>query len=77
MAEGEPRFRIAAKQSTKNLWAIDGTVEHNSRTISKPLSYEDVANVEDREIGVELLEMIKETEKAFREDNRKLVSDIE
>ena len=75
--EGEPRFRVAVKQTVKNLWQLDATIEHNSRTISKPLSYEDVAKVEDRELGVELLEMIKETEKAFRDDGRNLVSDIE
>ena len=76
MNDGEPRFRIAVKQTAKNLWQLDATIEHNSRTISKPLSYQDVANTEDRELGVELLEMIKETEKAFREDNRVLVSDL-
>ena len=68
---------MAAKQSTKNIWAIDGTVEHNSRTITLPLSSEDVADVEARELGVELLSMIKSTEKAFRDDGRSLVSDLE
>ena len=77
MTEGEPRFRVAAKQTAKNLWQIDGTVENNSRTITKPLSYQDVADVADRQIGVELLEMIKTTEEAFRDDGRQLVSDIE
>ena len=77
MTDGEPRFRIAAKQTAKNLWQLDGTIEHNSKTMSKPLSYEDVANRESRALGVELLEMIKETEKAFRDDGRNLVSDID
>jgi len=77
LTEGEPRFRIAGKQSTKNIWAIDGTVEHNSRTITKPLKIDDVIEPESRELGVELLEMIKATEDAFRKDGRKLVSDIE
>ena len=77
MTDGEPRFRVAAKQTAKNLWQLDGTIENNSRTITKPLSYEDVAKVEDRDLGVELLEMIKSTEDAFRKDGRNLVSDIE
>ena len=77
MNDGEPRFRIAVKQSAKNLWQLDATIENNSKTISKPLSYEDVAKVEDRDLGVELLEMIKSTEDAFRKDGRHLVSDIE
>ena len=77
MTEGEPRFRVAIKQTAKNLWQLDATIENNSRTITLPLSSEDVANVESRELGVELLNMIKETEKAFRDDGRNLVSDIE
>jgi len=77
LTEGEPRFRVAVKQTAKNLWQLDATIEHNSRTIEVPLSTEDVANTESRELGVELLNMIKETEKVFREDKRNLVSDIE
>ena len=77
MNDGEPRFRIAVKQTAKNLWQIDATIENNSRTITIPLSYKDVAKVEDRNLGVELLNMIKDAEDAFRKDNRSLVSDIE
>jgi len=77
LTDGEPRFRVAAKQTAKNLWQIDATIEHNSRTIEVPLSVEDVAKTESRALGVELLNMIKETEKAFRDDSRNLVSDIE
>ena len=75
--DNKPRFRIAVKQTAKNLWQLDATIEHNSRTITKPLNIDDVLDQEDRDLGVELLNMIKETEKAFREDNRNLVSDIE
>lgn len=76
MTDGEPRFRIAAKQTAKNLWQLDGTIEHKSRTIEIPLSAEDVGNTDSRALGVELLNMIKDTEKAFRDDKRNLVSDI-
>ena len=77
MADGEPRFRVAAKQTAKNLWQLDATIEYDSRTITIPLSVEDVAKVEDRKLGVELLNMIKDAEKAFRDDNRRLISDLD
>jgi len=77
MTEGEPRFRINAKQTAKNLWQFDATCENHEDTITVPLSEDDVANVEKVKLGVKLLSIIKEAEKAFREDNKKLVSDIE
>ena len=77
MNDGEPRFRVAAKQTAKNLWQLDATIENKSRVMEIPLSAEDLGNTEGRALGMELLEMIKETEKAFRDDGRNLVSDIE
>jgi len=77
LTEGEPRFRINVKQSAKGVHQFDGTVEWKDRTITLPLSPEDVADTKSRGLGVELLYMMKATEEAFRKDGRKLVIDIE
>ena len=70
----EPRFRICAKQTAKNLWQLDATVEYKSDKISKD-DLDDVGASEP--LGLRLLSMIKETEKAFREDGRKFVGDTD
>lgn len=77
MTEGESRFRINAKQTAKGLWQFDATCENSSDKVSLPLSAEDVGNVKTVELGVKLLSIIKEAEKAFRDDGRHLVGDIE
>ncbi len=70
----EPRFRLCAKQTAKNLWQLDATIEYRSDKISKD-------DVEDAgattTLGLRLLSMIKETEKVFREDGRTFVGDAD
>jgi len=71
----EPRFRISAKQTAKNFWQLDGTVEYKSDKIKMSTNPDDSAITVDTTLGLRLLSMIKETEKEFRNDNRKIVGD--
>lgn len=70
----QPRIRINASQTAKNFWQIEATVEMESDWI-KVANEQDVANTENQHIGHKLLSVIKETEKAFRADGRKIVGD--
>ena len=70
----DPRFRISAKQTAKNFWQLDGTVEYKSESISMDAQPgQDVAKTT---LGLRLLSVIKETEKEFRADGRKIVGDV-
>ena len=70
----EPRFRLCVKQTAKNLWQLDATVEYKSDKIS-------LGDIEDTgatgPLGLRLLYMIKQTEIEFRKDGRKFVGDSE
>ncbi len=74
-SESEPRFRLAVKQTAKNLWQIDATLEYNSDKIERHVNDDDKADIVTEPLGLRLLSMIKEAEKAFREDHRVLISD--
>ena len=57
----ENRVRVNARSTSKGVWSLDVTVE---------VSGEEVSNE-----GVDVLSVIKEQEKQFREDGRKLAGD--
>ena len=71
----EPRFRISAKQTAKNFWQIDATVEFKSDKIKRSTNPNDTGDEITETLGLRLLSLIKETEKEFRADNRKIVGD--
>lgn len=71
----DPRFRISAKQTAKNFWQIDATVEYKSDKIKRSTNPNDQADEVTETLGLRLLSLIKETEKEFRADNRKIVGD--
>jgi len=71
----EPRFRVSAKQSTKNLWTIDGTVEYKKEVIEISISSNDPGDTVSNTLGLRLLSIIKETEKVFRADGRRMAGD--
>jgi len=71
----EPRFRISAKQTAKNFWQIDATVEYKSDKMKMSTDPKDSAVMVDTTLGLRLLSLIKETESAFRKDGRKIVGD--
>lgn len=73
----EPRFRISAKQTAKNYWQIDATVEYKSDKIKMSVDPKDSAVTVDSTLGLRLLSLIKETEKEFRADGRRIVGDSE
>jgi len=66
----KPRFRINAHQSAKGAWQFDATVEYHSDQITAGDLKDTGATTT---LGLKLLSLIKETEKAFRDDNRKIV----
>ena len=71
----EPRFRISAKQNAKNFWQLDGTVEYKSDKIQVSTNPNDSGQTAYNTLGLQLLSLIKETEKEFRADKRKIVGD--
>jgi len=68
-----PRFRINAKQTAKNFWQLDATLEYKSDKIALPPKVGQDTEVQS--LGLRLLSCIKEVEKEFRADGRKIVGD--
>ena len=72
----EPRFRLSAKQTSKNFWQLDATVEykntHMKRSANDP---SEIGKEEDVTLALQLLSVIKEAETEFRNDGRKIVGD--
>ncbi len=75
--QDEPRFRISAKQTAKNLWQFDATVEYKNDKIKISTNPDDPAVTVTNSLGLQLLSLIKETEKEFRKDGKKIVGDAE
>ena len=69
----DPRFRISAKQTAKNFWQLDATVEYKSEKIS--MEAQKGQDIVKTTLGLRLLSLIKETEKEFRADGRLIVGD--
>lgn len=72
----EPRYRINASQTAKGYWQLDATIE-DSKDRLVISDKQDVADIETISLGEKLLEIIKQTEDAFRRDGRKLAGDKE
>lgn len=70
----EPRYRINASQSAKGYWQLDATIE-DSKDRLVISDKQDIADTETISLGEKLLQLVKETEKAFRADGRKLAGD--
>jgi len=75
MESVDPRFRINAKQTAKGLWYFDATAEWKSDKISRSTNDEDAGIIVKEPLGLRLLSMIKEAEKAFKDDGRLLVGE--
>lgn len=71
----EPRFRISAKQTAKDLWQLDATVEYSGITMKVSNDPEDAGDVTDTDLGLMLLNLIVKTEQHFRADGRRMVGD--
>lgn len=70
----EPRFRINVSQTAKGLHQFDCTIELDSN-IFKNINEVDAADIKIETIGKKLLDVLKDAEKQFKEDGRKLVTD--
>ena len=68
------RYRLNAKQTAKNRWQIDATIE-NSDYIMKIVNQDDTADIIHDTMGLRLLSIIKEAERAFKADGRKMVGE--
>ena len=75
--QSEPRFRINASQSVKNIWTFNATVEYKSDKIEISNDPKDSGNTVSSTLGLRLLSLIKEAEKEFRADGRTLASDVQ
>ena len=69
------RFRINAKQTTKNIWTLDGTAEYKDDSFAYRPDKKDEGNVQIKPLGHRLLSLIKETEAIFRLDGRVMAGD--
>jgi len=69
-----PRFRINTKQTAKNYWQLDATIEYKSDKITKDAEIGKDPVFES--LGLRLLSAIHEVEKEFRADGRKIVGDV-
>jgi len=73
----EPRVRLNASQTAKNLWKLEVTVENKSEHIEISNDPNDPGNTVRTHLGLQALSVIKETEATFRRDGRKMVGDYE
>ena len=71
------RYRVSAKQTAKNYWQLDATVEYDQEIITKVNNPDDLADVTKMCLGKQLLTLIKQTEDQFRADGRTIVGDPE
>jgi hypothetical protein len=71
----EPRFRINTKQTAKNYWQLDVTGEYKSDYIEISNNPDDPGDTVRTHLGLQVLSLIKETERHFREDGRRMVGD--
>lgn len=72
----ETRFRINAKQTAKNEWYFDCTLEMGTDFFTVEDS-KDLANSKEQFIGEKLLETINKTMQLFKNDGKKLVGENE
>lgn len=70
----DPRFRINVSQTAKGLHQFDVTIELDS-DIFKKINEMDAGDVKNLSLGSKLLEVLKNAEKQFKDDGRKLVTD--
>ena len=75
MIETPSRYRLSAKQTAKDRWQLEGTIENADYVLKRTVTPGDAADVANEPLGVILLSIIKEAEKAFRADGRKMVGD--
>lgn len=68
-----PKFKIKTKQLAKNFWSIEASLEYKSDKIALPPRVGQ--DPELQSLGLRLLSMIKEAEKEFRADGRRIVGD--
>ena len=66
MLDDKPRLRISAKQTAKNLWQLDATIEFSDEVFQIDVDPEDMGIEVKTTLGKKLLELIKDTEKEFR-----------
>ena len=69
------RYRLNAKQSVKDVWTLDCTIEYKQDEIVKSADRNDMAVVKRTALGAKILAIIKETETVFRLDGRVMAGD--
>ena len=71
----ETRYRVNAKSTTKGIWTLDVTVELPDSSLNRNIDESNSDIMEKNTIGEELLRIIKNTERAFVADGRRLAGD--
>ena len=72
--DDKPRLRVSTKQTAKNYWQLDATLEYKSDKITLPPTVGQDPEIQS--LGLRLLSLINEAEKEFRSDGRKIIGDV-
>ena len=70
------RFRINTKQTTKDLWTIDATIEYKSDKITRSLNPDDPADVIVESLGARLWSLIHEAVKEGHKEGKIFPQDL-
>ena len=71
------RYRASAKQTAKNKWQIDVSVETYDVPGVVMTNKEDGSDQKEKTMGEQVLEIIKSVEDSLRADGKQLVSDAD
>ena len=71
----DKRIRLNAKQTAKGAWYFEATYENGEEIIRTSKNPNDIGDEEVTHIGKKLLDIINETQKAFRDDGKIIIED--
>ena len=75
MLDDKPRLRISAKQTAKNLWQIDATVEFSEDHFTLPGNPDDIGDEKQVTLGDKLVDLVEDVKKKLRAKGEKIVGD--
>ncbi len=77
MLDDKPRLRISAKQTAKNMWQLDATVEFGEDHFTISDNPEDLGDEKKISLARKLGDLLKDMERELRKDGKKIVGDAE
>jgi len=77
LLDDKPRLRISAKQTAKNLWQLDATVEFNEDHFLVSDNPDDIGDEKKLSLARKLADLLKDMEKELKADGKKIIGDEE